>query len=270
MKTVNVCPGIGDNIWLLQKLINTGEKFNFRLSDKFPQRGKQIFDLLPQVTASCNYVPNLPYSLLKRARQPKKWKEVNVDYLNLQCNTHLEAGIRIEKYIEDLPTSYILPYVTNSTYKLPDGKKYIGIYGSSYSTSRHWGFWQHQKWFELIQLLGNDYTYVIIGAEWDQDLATGLTGLMQGYDYINTVGLLLNDVCEILKQLDMFIGFPSGLSILNETIGAKQTIMFYPQHLSLMINSWADPERIKSGRYKGCLFCEPKQIYGWIKENINI
>ena len=49
MKTFKVCTGIGDNIWLFQKLLNTEEKYKFLIPKNEPQRGKQVFDLLPQI-----------------------------------------------------------------------------------------------------------------------------------------------------------------------------------------------------------------------------
>lgn len=56
MRVIKVCPGIGDNIWLLMKLVNAGERFIFHLPNGKPQRGKQIFDLFPQVAAAAEYV----------------------------------------------------------------------------------------------------------------------------------------------------------------------------------------------------------------------
>jgi len=108
MKTFKVCTGIGDNIWLFQKLLNTEEKYKFLIPKTEPQRGKQVFDLLPQIgTAEYANVSN------KDAIE----KTVSVNNTNfaaipsgrdyfLSFNRQLEQGTRIENIFPDLETSY--------------------------------------------------------------------------------------------------------------------------------------------------------------------
>jgi hypothetical protein len=273
MKTISVPAGIGDNIWLLMKLINTGEKFNFKLPDGFPQRGKQIFDLLPSVSNSCEYASGLTYEKIRISNiqsWKRNWSEITENNFFLSMNTWLENGKRIERFFPDLPTSFRIDWHTSATSSpiKPNGKELIGIYGSSYSTSRSWGFWDAKKWMELIKLCGKDYRYVIIGADWDLDLGRDLIEMLEEekYDYVNTIGRRLGHVIEVMKNLKVFFGFPSGLSILAPTVNCN-TIMFYPNDLKLMINAWASPEDIASTLYKGCLFCEPEEIYRWAKDN---
>jgi ADP-heptose:LPS heptosyltransferase len=271
MTTIQLPAGIGDAIWVLQKLVHTKQKFHFQLPGGQPQRGKQVFDLLPQLTESCSYVEKLGYKHIKHVAKTK-WEQVN-GLAALSANEHLERGIRIEKYLPDLPTSYTLDYKTSQENKvvaqeLVDNGRFIGIYGSSYSMERSWNGWKEDKWFEFIKLFPKGYTFVIIGAKWDIDLGGELIKLLEkeNIPFVNTIGQPLGVVIEVLKRLEMFIGFPSGLSILNETL-AKRTLMFYPPHLNKMINAWPDPERIRSGEYKGCQFCEPVKIFEWIKTN---
>ncbi len=267
MKTITTCAGIGDAIWLIMKLINQPDKFNWVLPNGNPQRGKQLFDLLPQVTESCKYMPGLTYKLIKQKGFRGEWKNIGSNTM-LEANTHLEAGKRIELFLPDLSTSYVLPYVTNTTaLELPSGKL-IGIYTSAYNNARQWNGWQAKEWLRLIRLIGPDYKFVFIGADWDIGVSQEIMAQMNPDEYVNTIGQPLPVVVEVLKRLDCFIGFPSGLSILNETLGAKQTVMFYPPHLQAMQVAWADPARIESGQYKGCQFCEPQKIYDWLKDRI--
>lgn len=280
IKTIFTCPGIGDTIWLFQKLINQPEKFHWRIGNGSPQRGHQIFELLPSLVESFEYIPQLGYKKVKRNGFRGKWAAVPYQFY-LEANGHLEAGLRIENFLPDLPTKFILPYNTS----LQDSvraftlinplteNKYIGIYTSAYSNARHWGGWQAEQWLELIRLIrehDQGYIFVIIGASYDVGIPEEIMARLNPGDYINTVGEPLSVVVEILKRLDCFIGFPSGLSIINETVGARQTIMFYPNHLAKLINSWPDPERIENGSYKGCLFCEPQNIFQWMKDNKKI
>lgn len=292
MRTINVCSGIGDNIWLLMKLINQPEQFNFHLPDGFPQRGKQIFDILPKVAASAVYDPKVKTAtVLADANEDKKWSELTAPVFNLSCNHHLDTGNRIEKFLPDLPTSFILPYETGEyrieavfrldgiltpgesggaveTIEIP----HIGIYSSSYRTTKAWNGWSDKEWFDLVSMIHKrnpSYRFVIIGADWDIDLETKIAARLDvaKIPYIKLIGQPLGLVCEVLKRLHYFIGFPSGLSILNETLGAKGTLMFYPKHLEPMQNAWADPARIDDTSYKGCQFCPPEQIFQWMGDN---
>jgi hypothetical protein len=302
-RTITVCPGLGDNIWLIMKLINQGEKFNWRAGDGAPQRTHQLFPLFPQLTESFEYIPQSGYNKVKRNAYNGKWARAPASFY-LEANSHLEQGKRIEKYLPDLPTSYKLEYKTSDDdKKIANGllvnialnmyyennedfvsnqitvdatitkPKYIGIYTSAYSNARHWGGWEAKEWLELIKLIqdyNKEYKFVFIGADYDIGISQEVMYQMRKDSYINTIGQSLPVVVEILKRLDAFIGFPSGLSIINETLAAKQTIMFYPPHLSKLINAWPDPARIESGAYKGCLFCPPEQIFKWMIDNNKI
>jgi ADP-heptose:LPS heptosyltransferase len=274
---IRVPAGIGDSVWIFQKLINTGERYRFFLPDGQPQRGKQIFDLLPQLVESCTYTKHLGYNQIKHrnaSTRHKLWRNIYRSNFYLSANEHLEAGKRIEQWLPDLPVSYTLDYATTEhdaarAAALLPGGPYIGIFATSYSTQRAWGFWDENGWYDLIRLMPAGYTFVIIGAVWDTDMGTALMARLTaaGVPFINTIGEPLSVVIEVLKRLHYFIGFPSGLSILNETL-QKDTFMFYPPHLQPMINTWADPARIESGDYRGYLFCSPQQAFNLIKDKL--
>lgn len=277
MRTIQVPPGIGDNVWILQKLINAGEKFYFRIPGGQPQRGKQVFDLLPMISGKAVYESGTTFTQVKARASNGNFFDIKDPDFALECNTHLEHGKRIEEYLPDLPTSYILPWISKDAWINHAAKltpfyqetEYIGIFATSYKTTRAWKFWEESQWVEMMLLCGKQFTYVILGAQWDLDLSTNLVKLARskGLKVVDTVGHCgIGTVLEIMKRLYMFIGFPSGLSILNETVVANQTIMFYPPHLEPMMNAWADPARIASGEYKGCQFCSPAQIYEWMRE----
>lgn len=278
LRTITLPAGLGDCAWVLMRLINSGERFHFKIPDGTPQRGKQIFDLLPQVAESCTYTPELSYSKIDKqnaAIKGKKWTDIKQQSFTLSANTWLEQGNRLEKWLPDLPISYRLDYKTTTGDKiaaynlLPDSNHYIGIYGSAYSNARNWNMWGHEEWFTLARMIherNTDIRFVLIGATYDTDLADQLMAKFWEHKipFVSTIGQPLSVVIEILKRLAYFIGFPSGLSILNETLG-KDTLMFYPKHLKLMMNAWAHPDRIVSGEYKGCQLCPPEQLFDWIK-----
>jgi|SRR5882724_5686866 len=279
MRKIKVCPGIGDNIWLLQKLVNSGEQFAFELPDGKPQRGKQIFDILPRVAGVASYNP-----LVKTADVLKEniqmdypmFRGIKADHFYLNCNTWLERGQRIDKFLPDLETSYRIDWDTEKYREqaeiiYPSDRKFIGIYTSSYGGAKAWKLWQEQEWFKLIASLYHEdkgYEFVLIGAEWDLDLSTALAKVLQEnkIPFINTVAMEeLGAVVEIMKRLHYFFAFPSGLGILAPTVGCPVT-MLYPDHLRLMVNAWADVADIDSGLYTGWVRPTPEQVFNHVKE----
>lgn len=278
-RTITTCAGIGDTLWLFQKLINQPEAFNWLIPGGHPRRGHQVFELFPQLTASFDWVDDLGYKKIKATSYRGKWSGTPSRF-TLEANTHLEAGRRIEKFLPDLETSYRLsPNTVDEDGKMAHFLLYgnpippishrprmIGIYTSAYSNARHTGGWTVEEWLQFVNLLPTDYTLVFIGAPYDTGIAHEVMDRC-GRPFVNTIGQPLGVVIEILKRLEVFIGFPSGLSILNELIGAKRTLMFYPTNLAKMINTWADPSRIESGEYKGCLWCSPEDIGKWVSKN---
>jgi ADP-heptose:LPS heptosyltransferase len=283
-RTIKVCAGIGDSIWLLQKLLNANEKFHFKIPDGSPQRGKPLFDLLPQVAASAEYAPGLSYTKVDKENvqnKKKKWSQIYEKDFFLTANRHLESHMRIENFLPDLQTTYRLNYQTTEHDAHTAGrilydnqKRYIGIYTSAYSNARNAGGWVLQDWFKLIRLMSmknKDLCFVIAGAPYDEGITDELMAEMQAdrISCINTTGQSLSVVVELLKRFSYFIGFPSGLSIMNETLG-KDGVMFYTQKDKGIINGWADKQRIMAGNIKECIFCEPAQIFDWIKNEYNL
>ena len=234
MRLISMPPGIGDGLWVVQKIINTKEKFVIRIPNGQPQRGKAVWDLLPQITES-SYYDNLRFREVKYRNHAASyvfWKDIKEKEIFLEANTHVEAGKRIEGFLPDLPTSFQLDFKTTPEQEKGADKfvsrvKYvhcrnIGIYCASYAGSQNWGTWGLEEWLKLVELLNTPLTtFVIIGASYD-DLTQELFKKLEEKNIfaINTVGEDLGTTIEILKRLDFFIGFPSGLSILNELIRA--------------------------------------------------
>lgn len=283
-RTITVQPGIGDAIWVLQKLLNQNEKFHFKIPDGSPQRGKALFDLLPQISASAEYAPGLTYKKITRdniQNTKRKWAQIKEAEFFLSANQHLESHRRIEDFLPDLPTMYRIDYATTQkdteiAAKLlyDDSRRYIGIYTSAYSNARNAGGWELESWFKLIRLIHakcKDITFVLIGASYDVGITERLTIEMRRnfIPFEDTTGQPLGVVIELLKRLSYFIGFPSGLSIINETLG-KDGVMFYMKKDVGIINSWAEKGRIGAGNIKECLFCAPEQIFDWIKNEYNL
>lgn len=281
MRTITTCPGIGDAIFVFQKLVNQKEKFHWRVGDGLPQRSKPLFDLFPQLVGFFEYMPDAGYKQVKRRSYHGLWSKAPKNEFWLEANSHLEAGIRIEAFLPDLETSFILDYQTGGDAALmadmhvPEFAPCIGIYTTSYSNSRYMSGWLIDEWYKFIDLIrqrNDKYKFVFIGAEYDMGLSDELMKRLPKETYVSAMNQSLPVTIEILKRLEMFVGFQSGLSIINETIGAKQTIMLYSPKLEAMMNTWPDPKRINDTSYKGCTFgsakhpLTPEQLIGWMIE----
>ncbi len=292
MRTVIVPPGIGDSLWVLMKLINSKEQFKFILPNTSPQRGKQVFDLLPQIAWSCEYQDFVTYKKVEQAsihRTAQLFRNIKREEFCLSANGWLEEGNRIEGFLPDLETSYRLTYYTTVAdslaaedilYKGLDDKDrfpLFGIYASAYSNARHWDGWKAEDWARYCKIISKAFphmVFVIIGAEYDTDHSAQIMELLDESQvpYISTIGQKLSVVIEILNRLVYFTGFPSGLSILNETMGNDGT-MFYPRvkkQVANIMGTWADPKRLASNAFKECLFPDPQEMAEWVLQEYGL
>jgi|GEM_PF-3459431 hypothetical protein len=284
-RTINVPPGIGDSIWLLQKLVNAkDEKFNFAIPGGTPRRGKQIFDLLPDIVETSYYDPELKFLRIEANNvwlHKKNFYEIEDHEFNLCANKHLEEGNHISEFFPDLATTYDLKWQTEvyetevaqmlAPYKVDENLEpiFIGIYTSAYNTARAWGFWDAKKWWEFIKLLkakNPRYVFVVIGAEWDIDTAGQLMKFMKtfGVSYIDTVGQPLGFVIQMMKSLDFGFYFPSGLGILSGLM-SRPSLMWYPKHLVKMQGTWKNPT---NNTFHESQFMSPKLMLGYIDKII--
>lgn len=287
-KRITTCAGIGDWIWILQKLVNQPDTHHWVLPGGQPRRAHQLAPLLPGVISSVSWNDTLGYRTIKTYGYKGLWKHTPNEFY-LQANTWLEAGKRIEDWLPDLKTSYRIKWGTseedaeaargllrctwvdfgNIEQEYYNDRKFIALYTSAYQKDARWKGWEAKEWLDFIQLFPKGYTFVIIGASWDIGIPEQLMPMLtlNSIPYVNTVGQPLGIVIEVLKRCEAFVGFPSGLSILNETLGAGKTIMFFPPHLQAMQNTFAEPSRIEDGSFKACQWCVPEKLHSWIKEN---
>lgn len=292
MRTINVCAGIGDNLWVLQKLMNSGEKFHFKIAGDEPKRGHQIFELFPQVVESWSYTDEFGSAVVCSGDRAKKVEELVAEIdrtymkehnpifkgikdqrMYLSMNHHLERGERIERWLPDLETTFFPEYHTTAEQKRRAatliGKKQelvIGLYGSCYSVLRSWGFWHAPQWLELAlnisKIVDCEVRFMVIGASFDIDLAKDLMDLLKknNLTFSEVIGEDLGTVVEIMKKLNYFYSFPSGLGIISTSLRCP-TMFFYPPHLRPMHKAWCSPESLKDETYVPMEFVTCKQAW---------
>lgn len=262
-RRILVPPGIGDNVWILMKLINWKEQFDFACAENHPQRAAPLFEMFPGVAHSLIYAEGIKYDNVRRAAQQFEtfpFAKIADKSFAISANQHLEKGRRIEEFLPDLPTTWQLPFVTSghdfSEESLPQLHPLIGVYMSAYQGNKNWSGWNENNWFDLIQKLYCEFPdscFIVIGALYDLDLSSRVIMLLKknNIPYVDTIGRSLKYVIELLKCLDYFIGFPSGLSIINECLHANGTCMLHPSdgRLDLLKYAWPEQSRINSGQY---------------------
>jgi len=266
-KIVKVASGIGDILWIIQKLGNTREKFHWRIAGDNPKRGAQIFDLLPQTVETVMYDSFTGGTALANNIQNNfnSWERIsNHGDFFLTINQHFEARPCgwFKDWLPDLPITYYPNYQIASTYKAeaeallndPDAQ-YVLCYGSSVGGARAWGAWQSEEWFMFIKSIRDSYKNVIpviVGASWDSDMASRLMTMLDtnGIPYKKMMGLNLATVVQAMKIAKYGVYFPSGLGIIAGTLGVRAT-MWYPTHLETMAGKWCDPRLTKER-----IFCE--------------
>lgn len=287
MITFKVPSGIGDNIWLFQKLLSTGQKFHFQIADTKPQRGKQIFDLMPQLVESVKYVPMNIRECLRESctNNGAKFSDLdpNGEYF-LSFNTALDNGTHITDLFPDLNIQYTyLPfktddYTSNAFNLMQDNSKYYcGIYCSAYKNNKNWGGWSVNDWFNLCKNIADEVmqkhhkktVFVIFGASYDMDLTTELIERLNNSKFLclpiidNPLGLVI----ELISNLKYFVSFPSGLPVIATTLNID-TLMLYPPKLEKLMYSWVDNTTPFYEHYTPMLWSNFKDVFNTIKNKL--
>lgn len=275
-----VPPGIGDISWVYSKLASLRTPLHFTVARGEPRRALPYLDLLPLVEGA-EYGSFSTAYVLKEGHRPRHTVVSLVEassrsLLPLQLNTHLEQGERIEDYVRDLPVQHHYSMrlstadVAAADQLLTPWRRFVTFCCANKKTVNRWKGWQAREWAELASLLAAAYELdgiAIVGAEWDREMAAGVVaGVKGGIPVKDFTGKLpLAGSLHVVRRGLYAVAFPSGLPILAAVMNCP-VLMFYPEHLIAMQNAWADPEMIESGRYKGCQFCAPEEVFHWIRD----
>lgn len=258
MLTFITAPGVGDISWIVSKIYHmfSQREIGIKVSDGHPHRSKDYIDLLPGVK-NLGYEPwAFPNGAIAT--------DTDLDLLpdgeyHIQCNTILDAGGKLADIFPHQPTNY--HYEMNISQEAKDeakkfidsiqGSPIIGLYCSSYN-----GYcpWSNEEWLEFCELLRGKYptaAFYFIGAQYD-DRTTDVYELVKsrGFNAVSGVGKYRIDISiSILKNLGCFFAYPSGLAILCDVIRTPCMTWIYQSFPQGLIDSWPDPETVKSGEH---------------------
>lgn len=274
LKTIGVPSGIGDVSWMYSKLKHL-PPMNWEIADGWPPRTKQFLDLLPQVAESSygdfTYTDIISFTNAQGSNWPASWAAINgASRILFQANMHLEEGKRLEDWLPDLECDFHYDILTTELHKekaekaLKDHPRPLwGISAASYRGSEAWKTWGYNEWSEFLRKFQAKCggTILLLGGFWDD-----LTSSLAADGYPDLVGRTdIGTAVEILKRLDGYFGFSSGLGVLMTVLNRK-TMMLWPDHQRGLRNSWAPPKMIDNGSYLALPWLAPDLILTRAKE----
>lgn len=268
---IGVPSGIGDISWMYSKLMHIGEPLEIEVADGWPYRSVPFLELLPKVQRASygefQYTHILAMETALGVNEKTTWYELaqkQCGKLLIEANRHLEAGKRLEKWLPDLPCNFHYDMITtqedsDKADKLLAGlkKPIIGVSAASYRGSESWKTWGFHEWKAFLPWLtaetGGDI--LLMGGFWDD-----LTSALAECGYRDVVGRTTAGVMvELLKKLDGYLGFSSGLGILR-TVLSKPVFMLWPDHQMALSTSWAPIEMLEDKSYTISLWRDQEHV----------
>jgi len=141
----------------------------------------------------------------------------------------------------------------------------MAISCASYRGSEAWNTWGVKPWLEFLELVRREVPemkFVLIGGFWDDLTAT----IADTGGFIDLVGKTNIGTCiELLKKIDYYVGFCSGLGVLR-TVLSKKVFTLWPDIHYTHIWSWVPPEMSEDGTYVGMLWREPEFVFERVKQ----
>jgi len=268
--------GIGDISWLFSKLdeFSKEKEIEFLIAKDENKRSKPFVEMHPRIkfkkyslADNCYVINNtIPFNTDLHSLEENK---IHI----LSMNKWLETKNHMKDWFPDQPTNYYYDLnfsecgIKRAEQLLKEGndRPKIGIYGSTYSTLRYWGFWDEKRWLIFIQKIREIYPdaiFYIIGAKFDIEMKDRLADILMynNIDYVRVIGEDLDTALYVIKNLDYFFSFPSGLGIVANVLRTP-CMMFMPGHLELMKYMFTEECDKKSGFFLNPLFIREHEAF---------
>lgn len=284
----NVPSGIGDISWLYSKLLNIPEVskgsavLSFHIADGWPYRALPYVNMLP-CTAYNDYGNHEYKDIIEVERVQKidhnklTWQELKdrgYGAYFIQNNEFLERGTPLAKWCPDLLTTYHYPLIRDEAAEkkaqelltpATKTRPLFGVFGSSKRGVKLWKGWLAPEWLEFIKMVKRDFDphFVLMGAQWDHEIMDEIVVELdkEKIEYTNITGrTMLAAAVEVLKLLNYFMCFSSGLNVLSTVVGTPCCAM-WPDFQHALRYAWAPPDMIQEGSYKAFVWCEPFTVF---------
>jgi len=261
--TFRVPPGIGDFSAMYSKLCGIDRDIIIEPSIDYPHRAIPFLNILPKVKAFGYGAFGCALAIGQTLNPGTDLGSLPHGEYFLSINEWLENGGTVEDWIPG-PTNYHYDMnipehdikAAQETIERISVRKFplIGVYCSAYGNSRHWGFWGPQEWIEFLRGIAERFNgkchFIFIGAEYDLGISEVIRNWMleqnegANQDYYHTAYLIgqheIGATIEIIRHLDYFFAFPSGLGFLADVVNTRHT-MWFPKNLDLMRYTFTDP-----------------------------
>jgi hypothetical protein len=277
--------GVGDISWMISKFVGAKERVFLLIAEDWPQRAHQYLDLLPWL-AGYKYNPHRFQEIIEfqaiHGANLKTWKDITqcgFGVVYLEPNTHLERGLRLEQWLPDLPTEFhyhlkTTPPDMQKAQKLlteTEGKHVYGLSAASYRGSEAWRTWDANTWLEFLRKwheYDKEAVFLLMGGFWD-DLTQAIAS-EDDLPLIDAVGKTTwGAAVEILKRIEGYVGFSSGLGIVA-TVLHQKAFMLWPDHQLPLSTSWAPEHMLESGEYMTSRWIAPTEVWRRFKRWLEV
>lgn len=304
--TFVVPPGIGDISWIYSKVKALAQQRSvaFSICNDPPQRSQLFVDLLPGIK-NLGYEKDLPYWKAFNEILPSDTRlgDLPSGRYVLTLNPHLESGRKLAEAYPDQPTDYhyelTLPSLGSRVSRLlnigPTGvtgtagvtgvkernsnqTQLIGVYCSSYQHREDILFWRTHEWMAFLRGVKNVLPaarFVVIGAPYDDRTIEVGDALFDAGEYpLIFTSQSIGFTCKILKALDYFFAFPSGLGVLADVLNVPAMMWFWGNlpdwgHVKGLFGAYADPSHTESGFHLMAPYENPEMsLQRWIEQGL--
>lgn len=281
---LHVAPGIGDNAWLAMKLPGLVKRWGGRIvikpAEDHPRRTEEFIRLLPGVEFGgyshmdgrtiLEYAHANPYSNADQYRGME---------LPFTCNHHIELGRRIEDFLPEVPTSYLLKLERGAAAFSqaedicddPKERLLFAIYASDDGPVNNYRFWSEKGWSQICLGIQDSIRmhvrFITIGASFDIDLQSRLRAEFKRakLELRECLGEPFGVAAEVLKLSDLLLAFPSGIPIVH-TLQGGSTIWWLPRDQPNVpgggnvrnCTGWIPPQALAEGRIETRLIETPE------------
>ncbi len=152
-----------------------------------------------------------------------------------ESQPHQPAAMQLAKPQENLALYLEQPWVELNYEKaasefMAKGKPLIAVHPGSGSPSKNWSF---ESWAKVITKLRDKYpdaAFLIVSGEAEGSVISEFLNLLEerSITYQHLESLPLDELGNILKQADYFLGHDSGISHLAASVGTQGLILFGP------------------------------------------
>ena len=275
----DVPPGIGDISWVYSKIVDLlpTTRIAFKICGDEPRRSHEFVSLLPGVL-NLSYGGFYRYMVKRLLPYNADLRKLKAGHYSLSLNPHLEAGQRIEDAYPLQRAHYHYPLNTTPRQQQAADKiaqvgtatTKIGFYCSSYKHRKDLGWWMPDQWITFLNRVNAavpNAEFISLGAAYD-DKTTDVVNQLSKQGKLKVRSIVgqtdVGTTLEVLKRLDYFTAFPSGLGVLCDVIKTPCLMSYWSNLLEQFKDfpkSYADPESLTSHRHLIVPYLEPDEIF---------